>query len=156
VTIRPKAPRSPPYVSGSIGRIFIVRWRHYRLADVAIVKSEIAELRRLVGGRLVYLSLIPDGAHTFSAYEIDALSTFVRELLERDCESIHHVVAGEGFVASARRSLITKIALESARPKLFHVYESLDEALGAIARARGESKQALLEDARARGLDFET
>jgi hypothetical protein len=156
VRSRPKTPGSPPFVSGSIGRIYVVRWRHYRLADVPIVRSEIAELRRLVGGRLVYLSLIPDGAHTFSAHEIDALSGFVRELLERDCESIHHVVAGEGFVASARRSLITKIALESARPKLFHVYESLGEALGAIAKTRGESKQALLEQARARNLDFET
>jgi hypothetical protein len=142
------------YTTAVMGRLFAVRWRSFRLGDVASVRQEIASARRRVGHPLVYLSLIPASNRAFSAIEIVGLTDFVREILTQDCESIHHVIDGDGFIASARRSIITSIALASSHPKVFQVHASLEAAIGVIAITLGESAEELLTKARARDLEF--
>jgi hypothetical protein len=149
----PTAPEQR-YTTGVIGHVFVVRWRSFRLADVTAVRGEIAAARRTAGHRLVYLSLVPSSNRAFSAIEIVGLTDFVRDLLVRDCESIHHVIDGDGFIASARRSIVTSMALAATNPRAFRVHASLEEALGVIAADVGGSKDALLAEARARDLSF--
>jgi len=144
---------SPAYVSGVLGRVFAVRWVRFTLATLSVVREEIATARRVTGRRLVYLSLIPATPRSFTDMERDALRGYLRDLLKHDCVSIHHVIAGTGFAASARRSIVTNLALAAARPDVFHTYATLEEALGEIAVEVGEAAGELL--AEARRLDLE-
>ena len=80
----------------------------------------------------------------------------MRDLLVHDCASIHHVIAGTGFAASARRSIVTNLALSAARPEVFFTHASLDEALLAIAPEVDKTGGDFVEAAKRRGLDFPT
>jgi hypothetical protein len=142
----------PAFITGVLGRVFLVRWIRFHLAALQGVREEIAESRRIVGRRLVYLSLIPATARVFSDGERDALAAYVRDLLVHDCESIHHVIAGEGFAASARRSIVTNLAVSAARPEVFHTHATLEEALLSIASEVGKPGVALLSWAEGREL----
>ena len=146
----------PAFVTGVFGWVFVVRWVRFRLAALTEVRAEITLCRRTVGRRLVYLSLIPSDRRGFSDGERDALGAYVRDLLVHDCASIHHVIAGTGFAASARRSIVTNLALSAARPEVFFTHASLDEALLAIAPEVGETGGDLAMAAKRRGLDFPT
>jgi hypothetical protein len=145
---------SPAFVTGVFGRVFIVRWVRFHLAALTEVRAEIGLSRRTVGRRLVYLSLIPSTRHAFSDGERQALGAYVRDLLVRDCASIHHVIAGTGFAASARRSIVTNLALSAARPEVFFTHASLEEAVLAIAPEVGKTGGELVDAAKRRGLDF--
>lgn len=145
---------SPAFVTGVLGRVFVVRWVRFTLGALTTVRREIASSRRTVGRRLVYLSLIPATRHAFTDAERDALGAYVRDLLVRDCVSIHHVIAGAGFAASARRSIVTNLALSAARPEAFFTHASLEEALLAIADEVGKPGEELVEAAKGRGLGW--
>jgi len=147
---------SPAFVTGVFGRVFVVRWVRFSLTALAAVREEIASSRRVLGRRLVYLSLIPSTRRAFSDGERDALGAYVRDLLVHDCASIHHVIAGAGFAASARRSIVTNLALSAARPGLFFTHATLEEALLAIALEVGEPGDELVEAAKGRGLGWPT
>jgi hypothetical protein len=142
------------YVTGVIGRIFAVRWIVFSLPALSAVRQEIAEVRRTLVRRLVYLSLIPSSPRSFTEAEREFLGSYVRDLLVRDCQSIHHVIEGEGFVASTRRSIVTNLAVASSRPDVFHTHASLEAALESIAEEVGDSSAVLLSEARQRGLLF--
>jgi len=143
---------SPAFVTGVFGQVFVVRWVRFHLAALTAVRVEIAASRQSVGRRLVYLSLIPSTRRAFTDGERDALGAYVRDLLVRDCGSIHHVIAGAGFAASARRSIVTNLALAAARPELFFTHATLEGALFAIAPEVGQSGEALVAAAKAGGL----
>jgi hypothetical protein len=143
-----------PYVSAVVGRLYAVRWRSFNLTALSAVREEIAEARRILGRPLVYLSLIPSSPRTFTAEEREALASFVRGLLVEDCASIHHVIDGDGFAASARRSIVTNLAIASAQPAAFHTYAGLDEALAAVADEIGERPERLAAEASARRIPF--
>jgi hypothetical protein len=145
---------SPAFVTGVFGRVFVVRWVRFNLTALTAVRAEIAESRRAVRQRLVYLSLIPSTRRAFSDAERDALGAYVRDLLVHDCASIHHVIAGAGFAASARRSIVTNLALAAARPGSFFTHASLEEALLAISPEVGKLGDELVEAAKSRGLGW--
>jgi hypothetical protein len=147
-------PSSPRYVTGVVGRLFIVRWSVFRLIDLTDVRAQIAKVRRMGGRRLVYLSLIPASPRTFSRPEEEALAGFLRDLLLNDCESIHHVIDGQGFVTSARRSIVTNMALSTTNPGAFQTYGTLEDAVAVLARPVGRSAESLLATMRDRGLTF--
>jgi hypothetical protein len=143
-----------PYVSGVVGRVFAVRWRVFTLQALAALREEIAEARLILGKPLVYLSLIPSSPRTFTREEREALASFVRGLLVEDCSSIHHVIDGDGFAASARRSIVTNLAIASADPAAFHTYATLEDALAVVADETGESAEELMAEAAARRIPF--
>jgi hypothetical protein len=147
-------PSAPRYVSGVVGRLFVVRWRVFRLADLADVHAQIAKTRRVGGRRLIYLSLIPASPRTFTPPEEEALAAFLRDLLAQDCEGIHHVIAGQGFIASARRSIVTNMAIATANPGAFQSYGTLEDAVEVLARSVDRSPEDLLAVLRERGLTF--
>ncbi|HEY8038482.1 MAG TPA: hypothetical protein VIF15_01760 [Polyangiaceae bacterium] len=147
-------PSRPRYVTAVMGRVFAVRWRHFDPPDLARVRAEIADVRRILGRPLTYLSLVPASARTFSPGELEALADYLRDLLAHDCERIHHVIAGQGFAASARRSIVTNLALALVNPGVFHTHATLEEALTSIAGMIGVKEDQLLRDARAKGLAF--
>jgi hypothetical protein len=134
--------------------VFAVRWRVFTLEALAELRREISRARGIVGRRLVYLSLIPASPRDFSAEERVALGAFVRDLLVHDCASLHHVIDGAGFYASARRSIVTALAVATARPEDFGTHATLEDALAALAPAVGAPASVLLEDARKRGIPF--
>ena len=140
------------FVTGVLGRVFLVRWVRFDLAALRAVREEVAASRRTVGRRLVYLSLIPATRRVFSDAERDALAAYVRDLLVHDCASIHHVIAGAGFAASARRSIVTNFALSATRPELFLTHATLVDALHAVASEVGKPGDDLVEWATRRAL----
>ena len=137
----------PPYVAGVFEGVFAVRWRLFTLQALGKLRAEIAKARRLLGRRLVYLSLIPASPHDFSEAERKVLASFVKELLVHDCDSIHHVIAGAGFAASARLSIVTALALAATRPEAFHTHASLEAALVAIAAETAQPADRLMAEA---------
>lgn len=143
-----------PYVSGVLGRVFAVRWRVFTLPALVALREEIAEARLILGRPLVYLSLIPSSPRTFTPAEREALASFVRGLLVEDCSSIHHVIDGDGFAASARRSIVTNLAIASAHPAAFHTHATLEEALTAVAEEIGGSSDELMAAVAARDIPF--
>jgi hypothetical protein len=145
---------SPAFVTGVLGRVFVVRWVRFTLDALTAVRGEVAASRLTIGRRLVYVSLIPATPRAFSDAERVALGAYVRDLLVHDCVSIHHVIAGTGFAASARRSIVTNLALSAARPEVFFTYASLEEALLAVAREVGKPGDELVEAAKSRGLGW--
>ena len=102
----------------------------------------------------MYLSLIPASPHDFSEAERKVLASFVKDLLEHDCDSIHHVIAGAGFAASARLSIVTALALAATRPEAFHTHASLEAAVAAIAAETGQPADHLMAEASRRGIPF--
>jgi hypothetical protein len=145
---------STPYVTGVFEGVFAVRWRTFTLPALAELRRDIAQARLIVGRRLVYLCLIPSSPHDFPESERQVLGAFVRDLLVQDCESIHHVLDGVGFAASVRRSIVTALAVTSARPDAFHTYPSLEAAMTAIGAAIKQPAERLLDEARRRNLAF--
>jgi hypothetical protein len=142
------------FVTCVLGRIFAVRWVVFTLPALAEVRAQIADRRQRLGKRLDYLSLIPESPRTFTAQERELLGSYVRDLLVHDCAGIHHVIEGKGFVASARRSIVTSLALASATPECFHTYATLGEALRSLAADLGESPETLAAEARLGHLPF--
>jgi hypothetical protein len=149
-------PLSEPtrYLTGNFDRVFVVRWRAFRLEDLAAVRARIAELRHTLARPVVYLSLIPDSPRSFTDAEREALQRYLEDLLSGDCKSIHHVVAGEGFQASARRSIVTNMALGTTRPGAFRTYSTLPDAVAAISDELQIPARDLLEQIAAQGLSF--
>ncbi|MGH7295356.1 MAG: hypothetical protein ACRELB_10500 [Polyangiaceae bacterium] len=137
-----------------VGRVFVVRWVRFSLAALQAVRGEISTARGLLDRRLVYLSLIPSTPRSFSGAERDALAAYVRDLLVHDCASIHHVIEGTGFAVSARRSIVTNLAVAAARPELFHTYASFGDALLAIAGEVGEPGAGLVAELKRRDLGW--
>jgi hypothetical protein len=145
---------APPYVSAVLGRAFAVRWRVFTLHALGSVRDEVAEARRIAERPLVYLALIPSSPRAFTAAERDILASYVRDLLAQDCVSIHHVIDGDGFAASARRSILTNLAVASAHPRAFHTHASLRQALATVAEEIGDTAERLLAEAAKRGIPF--
>ena len=141
----------PRFVTATIQQLYAVRWSRFRLADLVAVRAEVASARIRARQELVYLSVVPASNRAFSQQEHAALGAYVKDLLT-DCVSIHHVVDGEGFVASARRSIVTQLALASARPDAFFTHATLEEAAAVIAPRLRMSSFALLDEARAHDL----
>lgn len=146
----------PAYVTSAIfGRVFAVRWHAFSLNALAEVRREVAVAHHTAGRPLAYLSLIPSSPRDFSDGERQALAAYVRDLLAGDCVSLHHVIEGAGFAASARRSIVTGLALAASRPEAFHTYATLQAAIDAIALEIGERPADLLDETRRRGISFE-
>ena len=143
---------SPPYAASVFEGIFAVRWRTFSLEALAQLRDEIRKAALLLGRRLVYLSVIPASPRDFSDGERKVLGEFVRELLENDCRSIHHVIEGAGFAASARRSIVTALAVAASQPEAFHSHASAAAALASISTETGLPGDRLLEEATRRGI----
>jgi len=142
------------YVTGTFGRLFVVRWRVFVLEHLSVVRRRISQARRAAGAPIAYLSLIPSSPRDFTDEERGALAEYLRQLLSGDCATIHHVIEGEGFVASARRSIVTNLALATAQRGAFHTYATLEEAIEEIAAELRAPKQQLLDEVRSAGLAF--
>jgi hypothetical protein len=149
-------PPSEPsrFVTATFDQLFVVRWRDYRPEDLASVRRRIAEVRRAIARPVLYLSLIPDSPHVFSEVERGVLVEYLRSLLADGCGGIHHVIDGEGFVASSRRSIVTNMALATKRPAVFKTHATLEDALAEIAPVLRRDPAELIAEARARGLAF--
>ena len=141
------------YVSARIGRIIAIRWRSFEVGDLERARTEIAKLRWASAEPLIYLSLIPADTRTFTKDERERLLAFVTDLFS-DCESVHHVIDGDGFVSSARRSIVTNLALATARPSAFHTYATLEEAMTSISRFVSIPAADLLREATEKGVAF--
>lgn len=142
-----------PYVAGSIDRIFMVRWRSFEVPDLARVRAEIGAARKLAQQPIVYLSLIRASTRVFTEEERHALLGFLTDLLA-DCASIHHVIDGEGFVSSARRSIVTNLARSTPRASDFYTYATLEAAMVSIGKLVNARSDELMREARAQGVAF--
>jgi hypothetical protein len=118
------------------GPVLYVSWRGFTPDDLRAVVELAATLRRDTGAGVAYLSRVPADTRAFTSDERAALLEFLLAILP-SCASIHHVIEGEGFVKSARRSIVTNMALATPRPRAFHTYAALEEALTAVGDAYG-------------------
>ena len=125
-----------PFKLSIRGPVLYVSWRGFTPGDLAAVVDHVTKLRSATGAGVVYLSRVPADSRPFTAEERGVLLEFLLAILP-GCASIHHVIEGEGFVKSARRSIVTNMALATPRPRDFHTYASIDEALVAVGDAYG-------------------
>ncbi len=125
-----------PFKQTIRGRVLYASWRGYTLDDLKQLTGAIGELRRTLDREVIYLSRIPFDNTLFSADDQQVLLDFLLGILP-DCASIHHVIEGDGFVKSARRSIVTTMALASPRPRDFHAHSTLAEAAASIGELHG-------------------
>ena len=121
-----------PFASSTRECVLYVSWRGFAAADLPRVIEQIATLRRATGGPVVYLSRIPSDNRVFTEEERDGLLVFLRMILP-SCSTIHHVVEGDGFVRSARTSIVTSMAFSTSRPRDFYTHATLSEAAAWIS-----------------------
>jgi hypothetical protein len=129
--------------------VLYVSWRGFTAEDLRAVIERVAQLRAETGAGVVYVSRVPADSRAFSAEERAALHEFLLALLP-SCASLHHVIEGDGFVKSARRSIVTNMALATPRPRDFHTYATLEEALVAVGDTYGVDLSALAASSRPR------
>lgn len=116
-----------PFTASTRECVLYVSWRGFAAADLPRVVEQLAALRRATGGPVVYLSRIPADNRVFTDEEREGLLVFLRMILP-SCSTIHHVVEGDGFVRSARTSIVTNMALSTSRPRDFYTHATLAEA----------------------------
>jgi hypothetical protein len=109
------------------GPVLYVSWRGFTREDLEEVHYALAELRGTLQRGAIYLSRIPFDSKMFSGEEQTVLLDFLMGILP-SCQTIHHVVEGEGFVKSARRALVTNMALATPRARDFYTHSTMAEA----------------------------
>jgi hypothetical protein len=125
-----------PFKLSIRGPVLYVSWRGFTPGDLRAVIDHVTKLRGDTGAGVVYLSRVPADSRAFSSEERASLLEFLLAILP-SCASIHHVIEGEGFVKSARRSIVTNMALATPRARDFHTYATIDEALVAVGDTYG-------------------
>jgi hypothetical protein len=120
-----------------LGGVYFAHWLRPDVADFARVAREITDARLRAGQAVVYLSLLREDTAPFDEPSRLGLLTHVGEVLDR-CTSMHFVVEGHGFRASAHRSMVAGILLAKRRGHLF-VHGSVPEALTQAERHTGRS-----------------
>jgi hypothetical protein len=120
-----------PYALTIRGPVLYVSWKGLRPGDLDTIRGEITKLRQRRSVPVAYLSRIPGSGGVFGADERRVLGEFLASLVE-DCASIHHIIEGEGFLAGARRAIVTGMALATSRPRIFHTHATVAEAAALV------------------------
>lgn len=131
-----------PYTLTLREYVLSVSWRGFTPSDLDEIIAHAAERKRATSMPTVYLSRIPADMRVFTDDELRLLLEFLVKILP-SCASIHHIVEGDGFITSARRSILTKLALSTPSPRSFHTHASMAEATAAITTAYGIDLQDL-------------
>jgi hypothetical protein len=116
--------------------VLFVSWRGFTVDDLRAIAEQIAELRMTARRPVAYFSRIPPGRHVFSEAEQEVLLGFLRAILPH-CDSIHHVIEGDGFVKSNRLAIVTTLSTRTARPRAFHTHQTLEEGIRSIRAMYG-------------------
>jgi hypothetical protein len=111
--------------------VLFVSWRGFTADDLRAIAEEIAEMRRTTARPVAYFSRIPPGRHVFTEPEQDVLLRFLQAILPH-CDSIHHVIEGDGFVKSNRLAIVTTLSARTARPRAFYTHQTLEEGIRSI------------------------
>jgi hypothetical protein len=134
-----------PYLLTIRGPVVYVSWKGLRLGDLEAVRAGITSMSRRRSGPVVYLSRIPGSGGAFSEEARQALTDFLIALVAV-CAGIHHIIEGEGFLAGARRAVVTTMAQATSRPRIFHTHATFAEAAAAIGAAYNVDLGDLAED----------
>jgi hypothetical protein len=121
-----------PFKSSTRGPVLYVSWRGYTREDLEDVAAAAASLRATLGRDVVYLSRIPYDLTMLSPEAHSQIFQFLERILPH-CATVHHVIEGDGFVKSARRAIVTNMALATPRARDFYTHSSMTEATGMIA-----------------------
>jgi hypothetical protein len=116
--------------------VLFVSWRGFTVDDLRAIAEQIVELRDTTGRKIAYFSRIPPGRHVFTEGEQEVLLGFLRTILPH-CDSIHHVLEGDGFVKSNRLAIVTTLSTRTARPRAFHTHQTLEEGIRSIRTMYG-------------------
>jgi hypothetical protein len=116
--------------------VLFVSWRGFTAADLRAIVERISEMKRSTGRLVAYISRIPPGRHVFTEPEQEALLRFLQTILP-DCDSIHHVIEGDGFVKSNRLAIVTTLSTRTQRPRSFYTHQTLEEGIRAIRTMYG-------------------
>jgi len=121
------------FVSHLISPVFVLRWVDQPNAtDVILINEELLRASQRVGGKLVYIGVIPDG--------ISPPPGSVRKDLQDGllkarglCASVHLVVEGGGLRSTLIRAILAGIMFDETRRTTslakVHVHATLREAL---------------------------
>lgn len=134
-----------PYTLTIREYVLCVSWRGFTPSELDEIVVHAAERKRATSMPTVYLSRIPADTRVFPDEELRVLLDFLVKMLP-SCASIHHVVEGHGFIKSARRSIVTKLALATPNPRSFHTHASMADATAAITTAYGIELHGLADD----------
>jgi hypothetical protein len=123
-----------PFTSSVHSSVLYVSWSGLGAEDLPRVVDLISELRFSTRAPVVYLCRIPADRRVFTEAERAALLGFLQTILP-SCSSIHHVIEGDGFIRSARTSIVTSLAFATSRPRDFYTHATLAEAVAWLAEA---------------------
>src|SRR5580700_9318926 len=103
-----------PFKIAIVDNVVYTTWRGFTPEDLNDLADRIADLRRALGCKVVYLARIPAGGRSFTAEDDVVLQKYLNRILPL-CATIHHVIEGDGFVKSARLATVNTLARSTNR-----------------------------------------
>ncbi|HSY25241.1 MAG TPA: hypothetical protein VK841_24115 [Polyangiaceae bacterium] len=133
-------------------RVMLVVWGTPELPDFQRILSRLAGLHASVGP-IVFIARVPANAAPPDEKMRKEVSRML-PLIASHCASYHAVFEGVGFVASAKRAILSTMFLMSAGRKRYHVHASVAEVERAVSlESRSDVAAAIVHFRSEGGLD---
>lgn len=116
------------YVRSQVGKVFAVLWKETTLEDIAQLRQEIPEARRLVGEKIIYLSISDGKTPSPGEAERKAMVKLAEDMMPH-YEALYIVLRAEGFRGSVLRSVMAAMMLLSKHRQHVYVVDSIEEVL---------------------------
>jgi hypothetical protein len=142
-----------PYTLTRHDRVFLVRWSDLSLPDLTRVKLSAQRAHLELGAKLLYVTVVEDGARVPNGDERKALLEFSRELTPI-MEKVYMIFEGHGLRQSIQRAAITGVLLFVQRKGLpITVHRSVEEIFPDLSQRLGDPVARLEEALREQGLN---
>ncbi len=135
-----------------IDNVFAVRWKALTVADLTRILLDLRNARRVIPGKMIYLSITPADHPVPGAAERNALKEFA-EAAAGTCDAVHLVIEGDTIKHSMQRTSVTALLWlmqQSTIPMAIH--KQVEAAAQAIAPLTEHTPDALLKLLRSRNL----
>ena len=132
------------------GRVLLALWGRPEHSDIETIVRRVHDRHR-EAGPLVFIARVPATAEAPDEAVRKEISRRIPTILEC-CASYHAVLEGSGFVAAAKRAVLTTIFNLSRDRRRYHVHPACSDVLHAIPRSYAAEVATALELFESRGL----
>ena len=134
-----------PFKLATRDHVIYLAWHGFVPDELRDAALRVTEHKRACGRNVVYVAGTPGGGGLLSDEQSASLLEFLLAILPA-CAALHHIIAGDGFIKSARRAMLTNLANATPRARDFHAHETLDAAAVAVRTLYGVDLRELVGD----------
>jgi len=134
-------------------RVFWVRWRQLSAKDLDQILVDVINTRKALREKVIYVSTVPADHPVPTSEERQALDKFASDVIEH-CDDVHLVMEGSGVTHAMQRAAMTglMVILRGKRFSALHIHKFVGQALKHIEVKHALDPDALLAQAKSRGL----